>query len=418
MLPLLETFQKTTGSYGWSLVLLTLFVRVLLWPLVAKQTESMKRMSMLSPTLKKVQAKYKGDPETMQKKLMGFYAKNRVNPMGGCLPMLLQLPIFFALFATFSGPPFGDKPIPVHVKVLSTKDLKEIKKETSNDAVPYVTEGTGALSKVTVFPGESNVSVGTEMDFQTRAVDGTVPPEFKVEWKVIKDNQPAIPEDASIDQNGHAVFNKEGDYQVQAIVPGIAKDEPFGPISGLGKVASGMALLQPQNLDALALILLFGFTMWLSQKYTMATSKPGPGEEIDEQTRVQQDTMKILPVVTTAMFFFIPLPVGVLIYIVLSNVVQSFQTWLLMKKPAPPLVGLEDLGLDEPPPGEGKSKGKKNAKSKKEGAASAADFKRSGETKRIESSEDKGGSKINIARGAGQTVSTGDTGRSKKKKKK
>ncbi|MDZ4833307.1 MAG: membrane protein insertase YidC [Candidatus Melainabacteria bacterium] len=358
MLPVLQAFQKWTGSYGWSLVLLTLFVRAILWPLVAKQTQSMQRMSSLSPTLKKLQTKYKNDPELMQKKLMGFYAKNRVSPVGGCLPMLLQLPIFFALFATFSGPPFGDKPIPVHVKVVAAKDTKVIKKETSNDSIPYVTAGTGALSKVTVFPGESDVSVGTELDFGTRAVDGTLPPEFKVHWTMKKDNKVVEPAEGTIDENGHAVFNKEGDYQVEALVPGIASHEPFGFVSGLGKVASGTALFKPENLDALALIIAFGFTMWLSQKYTMATSRP-KDEEMDEQTRVQQDTMKILPLVTTATFFFIPLPVGVLIYIVLSNIVQSFQTWLLMKKPAAPLEGLEDLGLDDdtpvPPPPGGKS---------------------------------------------------------------
>lgn len=346
MLPVLQAFYKWTGSYGWALVLLTLFVRALLWPLVAKQTESMQRMSALSPTLKKMQAKYKDDPELMQKKLMTFYAKNRVSPVGGCLPMLLQLPIFFALFATFSGPPFGDKPIPVHIKVVAAKDTKVIKKETSNDSIPYVTAGTGALSKVTVFPGESDVSVGTTLDFGTRAVDGTLPPEFKVHWTVKKDNKVADAADASIDDTGHAVFNKEGDYQVEALVPGIASHEPFGFVTGLGKVASGMALLKPENFDALALIAAFGLSMWISQKYTMATSQP-KDEELDDQAKVQRDTMKMLPIITTGTFFFIPLPVGVLIYIVLSNIVQSFQTWLLMKKPAAPLVGLEDLGLDD-----------------------------------------------------------------------
>lgn len=402
MLPILQWFQKWTGSYGWSLVLLTLFVRIILWPLVAKQTESMQRMSMLSPTLKKMQARYKGEPEVMQKKLMEFYAKNRVNPMGGCLPMLLQLPIFFALFATFSGPPFGDKPINAHVKVVSEQNIKEIKKETSGDSIPYVSHA-GALSKVTAFPGEVNVSPDTELDFGTRAVDGTVPSEFKVEWRVVKDNQPAPDDTATIDQEGHAVFHKEGDYQVQAIVPGIAKNDSFAFVTGLGKVASGMALLQPANFDALGLIIAFGISMWVSQKYTMATSRP-KDEEMDEQTRVQQDTMKILPLVTTATFFFIPLPVGVLIYIVLSNIVQSFQTWLLMKKPAPPLVGVEDLGLDDPlPPSDGTGGSKKK------------------KTLKIEGSSGNSAAKIDIAekpKDVEGSVSPDAFGRGKSKKKK
>lgn len=411
MLPVLQAFQKWTGSYGWALVLLTLFVRALLWPLVAKQTESMQRMSALSPTLKKLQAKYKNDPELMQKKLMAFYAKNRVSPVGGCLPMLLQLPIFFALFATFSGPPFGDKPIPVHVKVVAAKDTKEIKKETSNDSIPYVTAGTGALSKVTVFPGESNVGVGTTLDFGTRAVDGTLPPEFKVQWKLKKDNKPVENADATIDDNGHAVFNKEGDYQVEAVVPGIASHEPFGFVTGLGKVASGMALLKPENFDALGLIIAFGFSMFISQKYTMATSQPKDGEELDENARVQQDTMKMLPFITTATFFFIPLPVGVLIYIVLSNIVQSFQTWLLMKKPAAPLQGLEDLGLDD-------AIDVKPSPSSNVKPASASSFKST-----PDSSKNKGSAKKpkldNGTGSAAQSDSTKiDIGKVKKKKKK
>ena len=388
MLPLLQAFQKWSGSYGWSLVLLTLFVRMVLWPLVAKQTESMQRMSMLSPTLKKLQNKYKGEPELMQKKLMEFYAKNKVNPMGGCLPMLLQLPIFFALFATFSGPPFGDKPVQVHVKVVSAKDVNSTKKETSGDNIPYVSK-EGALSKVTVFPGETEISPGGKIDFATRAVDGSLPPEFKVEWRVVKDNQPAKEDAATIDQEGHATFLKEGDYQVQAMVPGIAKNDSFGFVTGLGKVASGMALLQPQNFDALGLIIAFGISMWISQKYTMSTSRP-KDEEMDEQTRVQQDTMKILPLVTTATFFFIPLPVGVLIYIVLSNMVQSFQTWLLMKKPAQPLVGIDELGLDDPLPpsggGSGGSKKKKGPKTDGPDGDSAADVNVADKPKDVEGS--------------------------------
>ena len=401
----------------------------MLWPLVAKQTESMQRMSQLQPTMKKMQEKYKHDPELMQKKFMEFYSKNRVNPMSGCLPMLLQLPIFFALFATFSGPPFGDKPVAVHVKVINQANApKEIKKETSSDGVPFVSN-TGALAKIAVFPGEVFLPVGDSQDFGTRSVVGNVPPDFKASWKVMEGNHPAPPENASIDENGHAVFKKEGDYQVQAIIPGVAKHESFGFISGLGKVANGVELLKPENWDALFLIVAFGFTMWIAQKFTVKPAQQ-PGQELDDQARIQQDTMKVLPLVMTGTFFFIPLPVGVLIYIVLSNCVQSFQTWILMKKPVPPLVGVDDDIIDaqfsdpKQPKGKGPKSdgggGKKNAKS---GGPKQPDGMSESERLRLEAAIEGTGEKISLKTkeksmsGGGEPVS-GGKGKSKKKKKK
>ena len=113
---------------------------------------------------------------------------------------------------------------------------------------------------------------------------------------------------ATIDQSGHATFLKAGEYHVQAIVPGIAKNEQFGPINGLGKVASGMDLLKPENFDLVVMILLFGATMYLSSKLTM--KPPSPDDKMDEQQIIQQQTAKTMPIMLSAMFFFIPLPSG------------------------------------------------------------------------------------------------------------
>src|SRR3990167_2940263 len=117
MIPILEAIAKACHSYGWAIVLLTVLVRILVYPLVSSSTRSMQRMAQMQPQLKIIQDRYKGDPEMFQKKAMEFYKKNKINPMGGCLPTLVQLPILFALFATFTGPPFGDKPIQVKIKV-------------------------------------------------------------------------------------------------------------------------------------------------------------------------------------------------------------------------------------------------------------------------------------------------------------
>lgn len=102
MLWLLTWFQHlmsfTTSSWGWAVILLTVVVRGLLWPLNIKATRQMKRMALLAPQMKELQEKYKDDPQKMNAQVMGLYKKFGVNPVSGCLPMLLQIPIFFGLY--------------------------------------------------------------------------------------------------------------------------------------------------------------------------------------------------------------------------------------------------------------------------------------------------------------------------------
>ncbi len=86
------------GKYAMALVLMTIFIKLVFWPLTQKSTRSMKRMQALAPEMKKIQVKYKDDPMKMNKKVMEFYREHKVSPMSGCWPMLIQLPIFFALF--------------------------------------------------------------------------------------------------------------------------------------------------------------------------------------------------------------------------------------------------------------------------------------------------------------------------------
>ncbi len=86
------------GEYAMSLVLMTILIKLAFWPLTAKSTRSMKKMQALSPELKKLQEKYKDDPMKMNKKVMEFWRENKVSPMSGCWPMMIQMPIFFGLF--------------------------------------------------------------------------------------------------------------------------------------------------------------------------------------------------------------------------------------------------------------------------------------------------------------------------------
>jgi YidC/Oxa1 family membrane protein insertase len=96
---LLEWLHSSVGlTWAWAIVVLTLIVRVVILPLTIKQLRSMQRLQVHAPELKAIQQKYKHDKQKMNEEVMKFYRENKVNPLASCLPILLQLPIFFALF--------------------------------------------------------------------------------------------------------------------------------------------------------------------------------------------------------------------------------------------------------------------------------------------------------------------------------
>lgn len=93
-------FLHNDLGFGWgmSIVGLTIIVRIVLLPLSFKQFRSMQAMQKLQPEIKKIQAKYKDDRQKMNQEMMKFYQENKVNPMGSCLPLVLQIPVFISLF--------------------------------------------------------------------------------------------------------------------------------------------------------------------------------------------------------------------------------------------------------------------------------------------------------------------------------
>ncbi len=95
----LKFFHNSVGvSWGWSIVLLTISVRACLVPLTVKQIKSMARLQQLQPEMKAIQSKYKEDKQRQQQEMMKFYKENNVNPLGSCLPMVAQLPVFISLY--------------------------------------------------------------------------------------------------------------------------------------------------------------------------------------------------------------------------------------------------------------------------------------------------------------------------------
>lgn len=102
---ILRTFNGFTGSWGIAIILLTVCVRIVLFPLTWKQFRSAQHMQMLQPKIKELQAKFKGDKQRLQQETMKLYQEHRVNPFASCMPLLLQLPIFFCLYYAIRGTP-------------------------------------------------------------------------------------------------------------------------------------------------------------------------------------------------------------------------------------------------------------------------------------------------------------------------
>lgn len=98
LLRLLRLCHRATGNYGADIIVLTLLIKILFAPLTHHFYKSMKKMQALQPQMKRIQEQFKDDRERLQKEIMDLYRRNRVNPLGGCLPMLLQLPVFIGLY--------------------------------------------------------------------------------------------------------------------------------------------------------------------------------------------------------------------------------------------------------------------------------------------------------------------------------
>lgn len=103
LLRFLVWLNSKCGSYGWSIIILTMIVRMLFWPVTQKANKSMKKMQQLQPLVAELKKTHKDNPQVMNSKVMELYREKHVSPLGGCLPILLQIPVFFALYATLDG---------------------------------------------------------------------------------------------------------------------------------------------------------------------------------------------------------------------------------------------------------------------------------------------------------------------------
>lgn len=121
------TAMVNLPNYGLAIILFTILLKLVLYPLTLKQMRSMYMMQQISPKIKEIQSKYKGkDPQKMQQKMMELYREHNVNPMAGCLPLLIQMPILIALFQALRAFVYADQS---HAAFLWIENLSVVNNE-------------------------------------------------------------------------------------------------------------------------------------------------------------------------------------------------------------------------------------------------------------------------------------------------
>ena len=334
MLPILDFFYGLVPSYGFAIIALTIVIRLAVVPLSAGQIRNMRKMKIVQPLMKErqeqIKQKYKNDPEKQreeQAKVMQEFG----NPLAGCLPLLLQMPILFALFATLRGSPFTNTPYDINVQILPQEQIERIAPEPFATKPKNIYIEDGVHDKIAaMLPGGSKLAVGETTKVELQTLDGKSLnnllkeyPESNIEptLQVTKGS-----ERIRINEDGTITALEPGEATVQVTVPGIAADTGFLFIQKLGRVGvtddNGNI-----NFDILAMVLMFGVGIYVNQQMSGAQNTGGSDQ--------QQTVNKITPLLFSGMFLFFPLPAGVLLYIVIANFFQTGQTWFLMREPLP-----------------------------------------------------------------------------------
>ena len=333
LIPILDFFYGLVPSYGLAIVALTIVIRLALFPLSAGSIRSARRMKIAQPVMQKRQAeiksRYASDPKKQQEelgKLMGEFG----SPLAGCLPLIVQMPILFALFATLRGSPFADVPYLVNIKVLPSDQIAAVEPKpykTAKHSI-FITE-KNHFPVIAALPGGTKIGSGdsVKINLQTMNGDSYVNElqkyengsKFSPSWKVTKGE-----DIVKVSSDGTVNALNPGDATVEAKIPGLAAKSGFLFIKALGNV--GFYVDGAIHWDIAILVAGFGLTLVISQVLS------GRGMPVNKQ---QSTANKITPVMITGMFLFFPLPAGVLLYMVIANIFQGLQTFLLSRESLP-----------------------------------------------------------------------------------
>lgn len=333
LLPILDFFYGLVPNYGLAIVFLTVVIRLALFPLSAGSIRNARRMRIAQPVMKQrqeeIRARYANDTKRQQEEL-GKLMKEFGNPLAGCLPLLVQMPILFALFATLRGSPFADVAYTVPVKVMSSEAIiqEDVKPFTSASHSIFLSETDHVPVVATIAKGNS-LSIGETATLQLETRDGeslaTVQEHTEHAAAILPSWQVTRGSDVvRVDESGEITAVGLGNATVEGKVPGVASQTGFLFIKALGHV--GFYVDGQVNWDIAILVVGFGATLFVSQILSGWGMPKNP----------QQDTTnRVLPFMMTGMFLFFPLPAGVLLYMVVANVLQALQTFLMTREALP-----------------------------------------------------------------------------------
>jgi YidC/Oxa1 family membrane protein insertase len=337
MLPILDFFYGIVPSYGLAIIALTLVVRFAVYPLSSGQIRNMRKMKIVQPLMKErqeeIQKRYANDPDK-QREEMGKLMQEFGNPLAGCGPLLLQMPILFALFATLRGSPFSDVNYPINLQIFPQEQIERIQPQAfaTKPQNIYLSDGVHYQIEA-LLPGGDKLAVGEKAKIAFQTPEGkafeklvTDDPESNLtpQWEVTKGAQRV-----KIYEDGTIEALEPGEVTVQGKIPGLAADKGFLFIKALGRVGA----VDPDgkiNWDILIMVLCFGLSLYLNQQLTGSG-----GSNSGDQAQQQQTVNQLTPLIFSGMFLFFPLPAGVLMYILVANIFQTAQTFILMREPLP-----------------------------------------------------------------------------------
>jgi YidC/Oxa1 family membrane protein insertase len=332
MLFFLDSLKQLLGDYGWAIIALTLLVRGLLWPVNQSQMKSMKAMQALQPKIKLLQDRHKADPQKLQAETMKLYQEHKFNPFGGCLPMLIQIPIFIGLYWAIMNPSFMSGNDPLFLKTIHLKHTGIFSHSgpSEDGTMNVAASGDSALF------GMGKDKLQLDANIQVIHNDGLVEKKHvdKIQEAIQvlpKDPSPNIPISLSSSFKSLGLDGYQGRVKaIQITVNNTGTRETevasFKDLSNEAlKTEIPTLVTKPSfNFDILFLVIAFALTMIVSQNIM---AKPADGAIPSEQ----QQTMKFLPYIFMAMIFFFPIPAGVLLYMVTNSGFQLFQTWWFNK---------------------------------------------------------------------------------------
>lgn len=317
-------------NYNWGLAIiaLTIIVRLAMWHSSVSQQRSMRVMQTLQPKMKMIQDRYKSDPQTMQRKMAEFYKEHQFNPMSGCLPMLIQIPIFILLYTALISPQFIQQAGKANFFFIERLDAT-IK---SNAGVSF--DGkfqagardlfqAGKTAKVYLKNGETLDNVKINQPTKAVIVQGAIVPGESLDLKIPLDN--LNEKFSTLD------MVEKADIDILDISTRETEKVEFNRVEGNLIASVPTAKVETAiHYDVIFLIILFAMTMFISQKVMMAQNKNQSQDPT--QQAIQKSMGTIMPVMIMVTFIFIPIPAGVLLYLVTSNLFQIVQTVIINKK--------------------------------------------------------------------------------------